>query len=95
MHKLIRHIQTGLESNVRRWCLFPLKLMRDKLSSLEEAVKWASQHEGVEDVQQKLQSGRKAEALCTDAEGLVKNCGVDESSVTAVVKETLHTCQLR
>ena len=51
----------------------------------------ASQQEGVEDAQRKLQSGRKAEASCTDAEGVVKNRGVDESSVTAVVKETLHT----
>ena len=41
-----------------------LKLMRDKPSSLEEAVKWASQQEGIEDAQRKLQSGRKAEALC-------------------------------
>ena len=32
-----------------------LKLMRDKPSSLEEAVKWASQQEGVEDAQRKLQ----------------------------------------
>ena len=60
-----------------------LKLMRDKPSSLEEAVKWASQQEGVEDAQRKLQSGRKAEALCTDAEGVVKNRGVDVSSVTS------------
>ena len=66
-----------------------LKLMRHKASSLEEAVKWASQQEGVEDAQRKLQSCRKAEALCTDAEGVVKNRGVDESSVTAVMKETL------
>ncbi|KAL5477205.1 hypothetical protein EMCRGX_G023961 [Ephydatia muelleri] len=45
-----------------------LKLMQDKPSSLEKAVKWASQQEGVEDSQRKLQAGRKAEALCTDAE---------------------------
>ena len=64
-----------------------LKLMQDKPSSLEKAVKWASQQEGVEDAQRKLQAGRKAEALCTDAEGVVKNRGVDESSVTAVVKK--------
>ena len=53
--------------------------------------KWASQQEGVEDAQRKLQSGRKVEALCTDAEGVVKNLGGDESSVTAVVKESQHT----
>ena len=45
-----------------------LKLMWDKPSSLEEAVKWASQQEGVEDAQSKLQSGRKSEAICTDGE---------------------------
>ena len=70
---------------------YQLKLMRDKPSSLEVAGNWASQQEGVEDAQRKLQSGRKAEALCTDAEGVVKNRGGDENSVTAVVKETLPT----
>ena len=54
-------------------------------------MKWASQQEGVEDAQRKLQSGRKAEALCTDAEGVVKTRVGDENSVTAVVKETLPT----
>ena len=68
-----------------------LKLIQDKPSSLEEAVKWASQQEGVEDAQRKLWSGRKAEALCTDAEGVVKNLGGNENSVTAVVKEMLPT----
>ena len=36
-------------------------------------MKWASQQEGVEDAQRKLHAGRKAEALCTDAEGVMNN----------------------
>ena len=48
-----------------------LKLMQDKPRSLEETVKLARQQDGVEEAQRKLQYGRKAEDLCTNAEGMV------------------------